>query len=132
LTIYILCEDDQDKQIISNKQSKIKGFYTNINEIYQQISIDITEITRDLIAYMNISPNSTTLDPVFIYSQLISEIILDSEETEYAMKELINFSRQEYDGNQEELSIIDEFENDYDKNRAIWWFSRQCFLSKVN
>ncbi len=132
MTIYILCEDDQDKQIISNKRSKIKGFYTNINEIYQQISIDITEITRDLIAYMNISPNSTTPDPVFIYCQLISEIILDSEETEYAMKELINFSRQEYDGNQEELSIIDEFENDYDKNRAIWWFSRQCFLSKVN
>jgi len=95
------------------------------------MSIDINVVTRDLIAYMNISSNSTIPDPMFIYSYLISEIILDNEETEYALKDLINFSRQEYDGNQEELLIIDEFENDYQKDRAIWWFTRQCFLSKV-
>ncbi len=128
-TIYILSENEEYQQ---NQQSKIKGFYKDINEIYQQMSIDINLITRDLIAYMNISSNSNTLDPMFIYSYLISEIILDTEETECAMKELINFCRQEYDGNQIELSIIDEFENEYQKHRAVWWFTRQCFLSKVN
>jgi len=95
------------------------------------MSNDINIVTRDLISYVNISSNSTTPDPMFIYSYLISEIILDSEETEYALKDLINFARQEYYGNQEELLIIDEFENDYQKDRAIWWFTRQCFLSKV-
>jgi len=133
-TIYILSENEQDQQnsLLLNNQSKIKGFYTNINEIYKQMSIDINLVTRDLVSYTNISSNATTPDPVFIYSQLISEIILDNEESEYAMKELIHFSRQEYDGNQEELSTIDEFENDYQKDRAIWWFTRPCFLSKVN
>ncbi|CAF2521622.1 unnamed protein product [Rotaria sp. Silwood2] len=130
-TIYILCENNQNKQNILNQKSKIKGFYIDINEIYKQMSIDINEITRDLIAYMNISSSSSTPDPMFIYSQLINEIVLDNDETEYAMKELVNFARQEYDGNQQELTIIDEFENDYDKNRAIWWFTRQCFLSKM-
>ncbi|CAF3415385.1 unnamed protein product [Rotaria socialis] len=129
--IYILNENDQNKQNLLNKNSKIKGFYTNINDVYKQISIDINQITRDLIAYMNISSNSSTPDPMFIYSQLISEIILDSDETEYAMKELVNFARQEYEGNSEELSIIDEFETDYEKHRAVWWFTRQCFLSKM-
>ncbi|CAF3533517.1 unnamed protein product [Rotaria sp. Silwood1] len=130
-TIYILCENNQNKQNFNYQKTKIKGFYNNINDIYQQMSIDINEVTRDLIAYMNLSSNSSTPDPMFIYSQLISEIILDNDETEYAMKELINFARQEYDGNEQELSIIDEFENDYDKSRAIWWFTRQCFLSKM-
>ncbi|CAF1311995.1 unnamed protein product [Rotaria sordida] len=131
LSIYILCEFNQNKQYLLNQELKIKGFYTNINDIYKQMSIDINEITRDLIAYMNVSLNSNTHDPMFIYSQLINEIILDNDETEFAMKELINFARQEYDGNPKELSIIDEFENDYDKTRAIWWFTRQCFLSKM-
>ena len=132
-TIYILNENDTDEheQNLLNKQTKLKGFYTNINDITKQMSIDINEITRDLIAYMNISSTSNTADPTFIYSHLIKEIILDSEETDLAMKELVNFSRQEYQGNQEELTIIDEFESDYHKERAIWWFSRQCFLSKV-
>lgn len=132
-TIYIICDNDKNgSNLLLNPKSKIKGFSTNINEIYKQISIDINEITRDLIAYMNISSNSNTPDPMFIYSQLITEIILDSDETEYAMKELINFARQEYEDNQEELAIIDEFEHDYEKSRAIWWFTRQCFLSKVD
>jgi hypothetical protein len=130
-TIYILLESDEDSTLLLNKQSKIKGYYTDMNDIYQQMSIDINIVTRDLIVYMNISANSTTPDPMFIYSQLISEIILDSEETETAMKELVSFSRQEYEGNEEELIRIDEFENDYQKTRAIWWFTRQCFLSKV-
>ncbi|CAF5123637.1 unnamed protein product, partial [Rotaria magnacalcarata] len=94
-TIYILNENDQNKQNLLNKNSKIQGFYTNISDVYKQISIDINQITRDLIAYMSISSNSSTPDPMFIYSQLISEIILDSDETEYAMKELVNFARQE-------------------------------------
>lgn len=81
---------------------------------------------------MNISSNTTVLDQGFIYSYLLNEIILDNEETDYALKDLINFSRQEYEGNEIELTIIDEFESDYQKDRAIWWFTRQCFLSKVN
>ncbi len=44
----------------------------------------------------------------------------------------MNFSRHEYEGNEEELARIDEFESDYQKDRTIWWFTRQCFSSKVN
>ncbi|UJR29254.1 hypothetical protein I4U23_010468 [Adineta vaga] len=130
-TIYILNENHLNEQNNLDKNSKIKGYYVDINEIYQQISYDISIVTRDLIAYMNISSTSSVADPMFVYSQLISEVILDNDETELALKELINFSRQEYEGNDVELAIIDEFENDYDQNRAIWWFTRQCFLSKM-
>ena len=35
------------------------------------------------------------------------------------MKDLIQFSRQEYDANEEELARIDEVEHDYPKNPAI-------------
>lgn len=129
-TIYILTENEENSLQINNS-TKIKGFYNDINEIYNEISNDINLISRDLIAYMNISSNATTLDPMFIYSYLINEIILDNEETEFALKDLINFSREEYEGNEVELAIIHEFENDYHQDRAIWWFTRQCFLSKV-
>ncbi len=63
--IYVLAENEEDSSLF-NKQSKIKGYYTNINKC-QLI------VPRDLIAYMNISSNLTTPDPMFVYSQLISE-----------------------------------------------------------
>lgn len=136
LAIYVLSDTDkEEEEPVSrelDQQSKIKGFYRDINEIYEQMHIDINVVSRDLVSYVNIASNSETLEPMFIYTHLLSEIILDNDETENAMKEIIQFSRQEYEGNDEELARIEEFENDYQKNRAIWWFTRQCFLSKVN
>ena len=135
LAIYVLSDTDEDPQNsppANDQPSKVKGFYRDINEIYQQMNADINTVSRDLVSYVNITSNSETLEPMFIYTYLLGEIILDSEETENAMKELIQFSRQEYQDNEEELARIEEFENDYQKARAIWWFTRQCFLSKVN
>jgi len=130
-TIYILIENE-DNIDLSSKPSKIQGFYTNVNDIYAEITNDINKITRDLVIYLNASSNAISLEPTFVYFQLLSEIILDPNEIANGLKELINFSRQEYDGNDEELKLIDEFEKTYQKNQAIYWFSRQCFLSKVS
>ncbi|CAF0964502.1 unnamed protein product [Rotaria sp. Silwood1] len=130
-TMYILCEND-DEINSSWQQLKVKGVYKNLNDIYEQISKDIQKIIHDLIIYINLSSNSAQLDETYIYGKLLSEIILDKNESQNDLQELINFSRQEYDGNDEELNIIDEFEKNYKKNQAIYWFTRQCFLSKVN
>jgi hypothetical protein len=130
-TIYILSEDE-DENYSPSKPTKIRGLYTSIDIVYEQIKDDINKVTRDLIIYLNSSTNAITLEPIFIYFQLIIEYILDKTEIKDNLKELIDFSRQEYDGNDEELKIIDEFEQTYKKNQAISWFSRSCFISKVN
>ncbi|CAF3079977.1 unnamed protein product [Rotaria sp. Silwood2] len=130
-SIYILCESD-DEINLSFQQLKVQGCYKNFNDIYEQISKDIQKTTRDLIIYISISSNSsTTLDITYLYCTLLSEIILDKNESRNDLQELIQFSRQEYDGNNDELKIIDEFEKNYQKNQAIYWFTRQCFLSKM-
>ncbi|CAF1196544.1 unnamed protein product [Rotaria sordida] len=130
-TIYILSDNNNEINYSSFKQLKVQGLYKNFNDIYEQISKDIHKIKRDLVMYINMSSNSTTLPTTYIYCQLLSEIILDKNENRNNLQELINFSRQEYEGNNEELKIIDEFEKNYQKNQAIYWFSRQCFLSKM-
>lgn len=130
-TIYVLRENEDDIDL-SSKQPKIQGLFKNTNDICEQMRNDTSKISRDLIIYLNASSNAITLEPAFTYFQLLSEIILDKNEIGHGLKELINFSRQEYDGNDEELKLIDEFEKTYQKNQAIYWFSRQCFISKVN
>ena len=126
--IYILSDCSLD-----NLQStKIRGSYSTIDDICEQLSEDIQLVSRDLVSYIHICSNgNNSAEAMFIYSVLINEILLDDDESDSAMKELIHFSRHEYQDNQEELTIIDEFESDYQSNRAIWWFSRPSFLSKV-
>lgn len=131
-TIYILSERENDDDDSPLKPAKVQGFYTDINDIYQPITNDINKISRDLVIYLNTSSNVVTMEQVVEYFLLLNEIILDKTDTKDDIKELTNFARQEYEGNDEELKIIDEFENTYQKNQAIYWFSRQCFISKVN
>ena len=82
LTIEILCDTDEyqpDSFSVVDQRSKLKGFYRDINEIYRQMNVDINIVSRDLLSYVNISPNSETLEPMFIYTHLLTEIILDSD-----------------------------------------------------
>lgn len=116
----------------NDPRTKIQGFYADINEVYDAISNDINKISRDLIIYLNTSSNPVTLEPVITYFLLLNEIILDKTESKNDMKDLITFARQEYEGNDKELDIIEEFDRTYDKKDAIYWFSRPCFISKVN
>ncbi|UJR20495.1 hypothetical protein I4U23_023623 [Adineta vaga] len=129
-TIYVL-HDTEGVIDFSSTQSKIQGFYTNINDIYNEMTINMNKISRDLITYFNASSNAVTLDSMFVYYHLLIEIILDKNETSNGFKELIDFAREEYEGNEIELTIIDEFENAYQSNKAIYWFTRKCFLSKM-
>jgi hypothetical protein len=129
--IYILLEN-ADQSDIPSGNLKIRGTFTDFDDMYKQISNDINKVTRDLVLYLTVSSNATSITSAVFYSLLLSEIILDTTEAKSDMKELINFSRQEYEGNDEELKMIDEFENFYKKSEAIAWFSRSCFIYKVN
>lgn len=130
-SFYLLNENSTDEFHFFEPNWKIRGVFINLNEIYQMISNDIELVKRDLIGYSSLNLNTNSNDKTLIYFEILNEILLDSDETELALKELINFAREEYKDNEQELNLIDEFESDYQSERAIWWFTRSCFLSKV-
>ncbi len=129
--IYILSENEEQLDIPSGNL-KIRGAYINFDDMYERISDDINKVTGDLVLYLNTSSSTTSISPNVFYYLLLTEIILDKTEAKDDMKELINFVRKEYQDNDEELKLIDEFENSYKKEEAIAWFCRHSFVSKVN
>lgn len=47
------------------------------------------------------------------------------------MRDLISICRNQYKGNKYHLKIIREFEETYSDDNAIWWWTRNTFLSKL-
>jgi hypothetical protein len=43
-------------------------------------------------------------------------------------KELVYLCRSLYTGNNMQMKVIDEFEENYDHSSCIWWYTRDCFL----
>ena len=129
LSIYILSETPNKNFTFSS--TSIRGVYQSIDDIYSMISDDINPIKSDLLTFQPVYTNSGTLDLSFVFFQLLDDILRDHTETENAFQELVYFAREEYQGNEHELSQIEEFEKRYKNTEAIFWFSRHCFLSKV-
>lgn len=126
-SIYILSDED----IEQTTTSKIRGTYTDMNEIYKSIALDVEHISMDSTIYLSVCSRATTIESSTIYYLILNEILLHKQDEKYQLTGLISLARREYEGNESELEIIDEFEKTYKKNQAIHWYSRTCFLSKV-
>ena len=46
-------------------------------------------------------------------------------------KAIVNFCRAHYADNSSELKIVEEFDRDYRPDKAIWWYTRECFTYQM-
>jgi hypothetical protein len=107
-SIYILCDDKAKYEEDAKQYKKLKGVFTQMESICDELRQDVRQSENDLIPISIITPasvtNPDTLDQSLMYSQLVKEIILDAEHDENAKKELADFCRQQYAGNDRQLS----------------------------
>lgn len=128
-TIYILGKTkNRNKRWIKN-WVKIKNIYDSIQSIYEVLKHDIRQHRRDSMAISISSINSDYLDASFMYTRLLTEILLEMAYDDRAKQEFANLCRQDL-GTKKlyNLQVIDEFEKEYESHNAIRWYTRSCFL----
>ena len=131
--IYVLCQTQEQADGWSTNQPKIHGIYTTINEILEQIKHDIEKHEENYLPFTYALKNGTTKDePSFVINQIIKEVLLDSDEMGEAKKELIDFCRTEYEDNTEQLTYIQQFEEEYQKENILQYFQKHKFIYKVS
>jgi tetratricopeptide (TPR) repeat protein len=110
----------------------VKGVFTQIELIYDALKQNVRrsdiEFTPINIISTTASTNPDELDQSFMYSQLLKEIIVDIEYDKNAKTKFVNFCRQQYIDNDAMLKTIDEFEENYDRSKAIWWYTKESFI----
>ncbi|CAF1567603.1 unnamed protein product, partial [Adineta steineri] len=136
--IYIFCDNISTQQEWSQNWTKIKGVHTSIKEICQALQLSVKQCDQDSIAisFLPIDEiasidNLNQLEPTFMYTQLLKEILLDIQNSPKAMQNLVACCREVFTGNPIELQVINEFEQNYLPARAIWWYIRGCFTYKM-
>jgi tetratricopeptide (TPR) repeat protein len=132
--IYILCDDSCKHEIWMNEWTKLNGVFTQIESICKSLERNTKQCDHDLIPFSIIGPSDYTkpdlneLEPSFMYSQLLKEILLEIEYNEHAIKEAVQLWREQYNENKSALKIINEFEREYHLHSPIWWYTRDCFI----
>ncbi|CAF3974680.1 unnamed protein product, partial [Rotaria sp. Silwood1] len=115
------------------------GIFTDRNSILvklQQVIIDVEHQVAQNVGniFSTFNRQERTLRDVrhelavFMWRQVFKIMVKTMPHTLDARQELIDQCRLYYNGNQSQLTKIDEFERDYNPTDAVRWYTKSCFL----
>ena len=111
---------------------KIKGIYTDVTSICESLQQVVKQLNQDAIPMSFIavdergSPRSLNeLESSFMYTQLLKEVLFKMEYDEQAIKNFIAYCR---NGEHGSPINITRFENEYNPQSAIWWYTNPSFI----
>ena len=136
--VYIFCENRPAHENWSRRYSKIRGIFV------EEVSL-LAKMNDDVMAYMkNITPVSIfdirkqksvkQLDKEnvnFVWTQILLEYLIRMPRTDIDKSDMLEECRKYYKYNPKEIEKINEFEQDYDSELAIWWYTRDCFAFRL-
>ncbi|CAF1273341.1 unnamed protein product [Rotaria sp. Silwood1] len=127
-SVYIFCNDSLKDKSWTNESKKIKGIFTDIdaiiNAIEQNINSSETNYSKTSII-STVDTNFDELDPSYMYSKILIEIILKISYDDKAKQDSFDYCRKYYADNNAMLKAIDEFEQDYQNHSPIWWYTKE-------
>jgi tetratricopeptide (TPR) repeat protein len=132
-SIYLFCQDKNRYEFWLNKYFKLnENIFFKISELYHKLKQDIDHRQNDLIRIDLTNHQLNKLEPDFMYSQLLKETLINIEYDQNSKKEFIDYCIQQSNHlNPNQISIIEEFENNYEKYSPIWWYTRECFVYEM-
>lgn len=130
-SIYIFCTNKSKYVQWTSEWTKVKGVFTQIDDICDVLKKDTQQCDHDSISISVTSKNLNRLEPSFMYTQLLKEILLEMDYDDKVKTELVEFCRIQFQNNSNELKIIDEFERDYHAHTPIWWYTCECFTYQM-
>ncbi|CAF3132461.1 unnamed protein product [Rotaria sp. Silwood2] len=142
VSIYVYCMDKQANEQWTQHFSKVKGVIVRLNELVERIQSDQIQQQRNKIGEsltINIFKSKIRdheqsfmgVNGQFINSQLLIDCLIRMVPTLYDKQDFVCLCKQQYKNNSNELSIVEEFNEHYSSNRAVWWYTRECFLYRL-
>ncbi|CAF4066724.1 unnamed protein product [Adineta steineri] len=134
-SIYINSEDKQ----WTNDFPKIKGIHVKMDELVLQIhkhhkyprKIEEPVWVNMFTTISGAEKSTTGINGQFAFSQLLLDCLLRLKSNENDRNELISYCEKEYEGNENELNHLHEFERSYSSDHVSWWYTRPSFFYKT-
>jgi tetratricopeptide (TPR) repeat protein len=134
-SIFIFCGNKKHHEAWTKEWSKIKGVFTEIKPICEALKQAAQQCEQNAISISFVatsggasSQNLDRLDPMFMYTKIMKEILLSIEFKQEHFKKFVEYCREVFGGNEKELKYVDQLERRYSDKTPIWWYTCECFL----
>ena len=144
-SILVFCTKFHKYEVLLHdvNNSKIKGIYTDQDSLERCIVRTTRAIEKQLVAFALYDSRKLTsthnLDREcgsFVWRQLMKEAVKkivrnNILEEDASKQEMLQKCREYYRDNTRELKNINEFEQNYTRSQAMWWYTRNTFLFRL-
>jgi tetratricopeptide (TPR) repeat protein len=137
-TIYIFCGNKARHEKWAKQWPKVKGVFTDITSICEALKQTTRNHDQNLVSISilkvtdgNSNKNLDELNPSFMYTQIVKEILLTIDFEKKHFKEFIAYFRKRFAGNSTELQHVDKIEAEYYNHLPIWWYTYESFLYRM-
>ncbi|CAF1504522.1 unnamed protein product [Adineta steineri] len=129
-TIFIFSNNQECHKQWTTEWPKVKGVFTDIASICKALKQATHQCEQNTISISFVAPNKKLdqLDPSFMYTQILKEILLTINFEDKHFQEFITYYREAVAKNDIDLSKIEAFERNYRGHTVIWWYTSECFL----
>lgn len=140
-SILIFCKNKQYHDQWAKDWQKIKDVCTDIKNVCDTLKKLIHTEEPNIISFSllttedesSISTNLDQLDPMFVYMQVLKEIL---PVIKYEKKHISEFTKYcheqlKQNNNENQLKNITLFENNYSNKTSMWWFTKESFLYSI-
>ncbi|CAF1186881.1 unnamed protein product [Adineta steineri] len=129
-SIFIFCSNKKYHEQWTKDWSKIKGVFTEITPICEALKEAAHQCEQNAIPMSFVGSNKKLdqLDPSFMYTQILKEIILTIKFEQKHNEDYLNYCRDAFKDNKKELENIKQLESQYHNKTPIYWYTCQMFL----
>ncbi|CAF1416198.1 unnamed protein product [Adineta ricciae] len=137
-TIYIFSNNACQEEQWIKLWFKINNVYNEIECLCKVLRLAMKECNKNSISMSFISIdkeistlNLNQLDPTFMYTQLLKEVLLDMKPTKESLKDFVAFARRQYISNPKKLDMINDFERTYSSQMSITWYTGESIVYEI-
>ncbi|CAF0728491.1 unnamed protein product [Adineta steineri] len=129
-SIFIFCGNRKYHEQWTTDWPKIKGVFTYITSICEALKEVALQCEQNAISmsFMVTNKKLDQLDPSFMYTQIIKEILLTIKFNQNHIRDYLNYCHDAFEGNKKEIKNIKRLEGEYHKRTPIYWYTFQMFL----
>ncbi|CAF1513815.1 unnamed protein product [Adineta steineri] len=132
-TIFIFCSNQEWHKQWAKEWPKIKGVFTDITSICEALQQASHQCEQNAISISFVASNKKLdqLDPSFMYSQILKEILLTINFEDKHFKEFITYCCEVYEDDEDELKNVNQLKTTYKNKVPIWWYTWDVFLYRM-
>ena len=135
--IFIFCNQREPYALFKDKYEKIIEIYVDQDSLLGSLRETINLAEKRIIVFslfdqkQKSSRDLSKESAAFLWHQMLLYVLKQMPHDEQAKQDMLNKCEDYYRFNKDELRKIDEFRKTYHHERAIEWYTDQCFLYKL-